>query len=128
LLQIVFLGTIFSGTGQGRKFIDLPWVKRQIEEKLGFTPYSGTLNLRLTKESIEKKTRLETTEEFVIEPQAGYCRGVMFRAQIGSIHGAIVVPRVPNYPVSILEVIAPVYLREHLKLADGNQVTVTVSI
>lgn len=128
MLQIVFLGTVFSGTGQGRKFIDLPWVKRQIEEKLGFTPYSGTLNLRLTKESIENKKRLETAEGFAVEPQAGYCRGVMFRAQIDSVQGAIVVPRVPNYPSGILEVIAPVYLREHLNIADGNQVTVTVSV
>lgn len=128
MLQIVFVGTVFSGTGQGKKFIDLPWVKRQIEEKLGFTPYSGTLNLRLNKESVENKKRLKDAEGFVVEPQAGYCRGVMFRAQIGSVQGAIVVPRVPNYPSGILEVIASVCLREHLKLSDGNQVTVIVSV
>jgi riboflavin kinase len=128
LPQIVFLGTVFSGTGQGKKFIDLPWVKCQIEEKLGFTPYSGTLNLRLTKESIENKKRLETAEGFVVEPQAGYCRGVMFRAKIDSVQGAIVIPKAPNYPNSVLEIIAPVYLRKHLNLTDGNQVTVTVSV
>ena len=128
MLRIVFLGTVFSGTGQGKKFIDLPWVKRQIEQKLGFAPYPGTLNLRLTKESIENKKLLEDAEGFVVEPQAGYCRGVMFRAQIDSVQSAIIIPKVPNYPNSVLEVIAPVYLREHLNLTDGSQVTVTVSV
>ena len=45
--KIVFKGSVFSGNGEGRKFIELPWVKRQIQEKLGFTPYLGTLNIRL---------------------------------------------------------------------------------
>jgi riboflavin kinase len=128
LPQVVFFGTVFSGTGQGKKFIDLPWVKQQIEEKLGFTPYSGTLNLRLTNESVENKKRLEDAKGFVVEPQAGYCRGVMFRAQIDSVQGAIIVPKVPKYLSSVLEVIAPVYLRENLKLTDGSQVVVTVSV
>ncbi len=55
LQKIVFKGTVFSGKGEGRKFIELPWVKRQIEEKLGFTPYSGTLNIRLIKRSAKSK-------------------------------------------------------------------------
>lgn len=125
--QTVFSGIVFSGTGQGRKFIDLPWVKQQIEEKLGFTPYSGTLNIRLTKESIRSKVP-ESVERFLIEPQAGYCKGIMFRATIDSLQGAIVVPQIPDYPHDVLEVIAPVYLRERLKLTDGDLVAVVVTV
>ena len=44
-------GAIFSGGGNGKKFLELPWVKQQIREKLGFTPYPGTLNVKLNEKS-----------------------------------------------------------------------------
>ena len=124
----VFVGTVFSGSGEGKKFICLPWVKRQIEDKLGFSPYSGTLNLHLSKESVEKRVLLENTKGMMIEPQVGYCPGVLFRACIGGLECAVVVPKVPNYPSDVLEIIAPVCLREHLKLMDGSLVTVSVNV
>lgn len=125
---IVFEGTVFSGKGEGRKFIDLPWVKRQIEEKLGFTPFSGTLNLRLTPESTEKKKLLENAKTQEITPEAGYCKGILIKAKICNTDGAIVVPQVPRYPNLALEVISPVCLREKLNLNDGSTVTVTVNV
>jgi riboflavin kinase len=128
LPKIVFKGTVFSGTGKGKKFIDLPWVKQQIIEKLGFSPYSGTLNIRLIKESVEKKILLENTEGIEVEPQAGYCPGVLFKASIGALESAVVVPKVANYPNDVLEIIASVCLREKLKLVDGILVTVSVNV
>ena len=126
--KIVFEGTVFSGTGKGKKFLELPWVKRQIEEKLGFIPYAGTLNIRLTEESEQKKSLLEKAQGIEIDPQVGYCPGVLFRACIGALDCAVVIPKVPNYPSDVLEVIAPVYLRGELKLVDGCLVTVTVNV
>ena len=124
----MFKGTVFSGTGQGKKFVDLPWVKQQIEEKLGFSPYSGTLNIRLTEESVEKRILLEKAEGIEVEPQLGYCPGALFKACIGALECAAVFPKVPNYPSDVLEIIAPVCLREHLKLVDGSLVTVSVNV
>ena len=126
--KIVFKGTVFSGTGNGKKFICLPRVKQQIEEKLGFTPYSGTLNIHLTKEGVEKKILLENAKGIEVEPQVGYFPGVLFKACIGTLECAVVIPKVPNYPSDVLEVIAPVCLREHLKLVDGSLVTVVVNV
>jgi riboflavin kinase len=128
LPKIAFRGKDFSGLGDGKKFIGLPWVKQQIEEKLGFSPYSGTLNIHLTQEGKKKKILFENAAEIVVEPQAGYCPGVLFRACIGLLDCAVVIPQVQNYPSDVLEVIAPICLREKLKLADGNSVTVTVSV
>src|SRR5208283_5883552 len=82
LREIVFKGTVFSGNGEGRKFIDLPWVKRQIQEKLGFTPYAGTLNIRLSREGLEQKKLLAKAERLDIEPEKGYCRGILIKAKI----------------------------------------------
>ncbi|MCL4430268.1 MAG: CTP-dependent riboflavin kinase, partial [Chloroflexi bacterium] len=109
--DIVFLGTVFSGEGRGRKFVCLPWVKGQIEEKLGFSPYLGTLNLRLSGKEVEKRGLLQNAGGLVVEPQTGYYPGVMFRATIDAHECAVVIPIMPNYPSDVLEVIAPVYLR-----------------
>jgi riboflavin kinase len=122
------MGTVFSGSGSGKKFVCLPWVKRQIKEDFNFSPYLGTLNLHLNKENTKKKILLEKGTGIMIEPQSGYCPGVLFKACIGSLECAVVVPKVPNYPSDVLEIISPVYLREQLKLTDGSFVTVSVSV
>ena len=126
--EIVFKGTVFSGTGEGQKFIDLPWVKRQIQEKLGFTPYSGTLNIHLTEESVKQKKDLENVKQLEIYPEKGYCIGKLIKAHIDSVEGAVIIPQIPNYPSDILEVIAPWYLRERLKITDGSEVAVTFNV
>jgi len=128
LSEIVFKGTVFSGNGEGRKFIDLPWVKQQIQEKLGFTPYSGTLNIRLTKESAHQKKLLENAKQLLIYPAIGYCTGNLIKANIVSLECAIMIPQISNYPSDVLEIIAPLYLREHLKLIDGSEVAVTFNV
>jgi len=48
-------GTVTSGSGEGAKIIKLSWVKNQIAEKLGFSPYPGTLNIKLHEDSIKTK-------------------------------------------------------------------------
>jgi riboflavin kinase len=127
LPKLAFQGKLFSGTGKGKCFIDLPWVRRQIEDGIGFSPYSGTLNLHLTGKNIENKSILENAKGIMVVPQVGYYPGILFKAEIGSIECAVVVPLVPNYPKNLLEVIAPIYLRGSLSLADGDDVIVTVN-
>ena len=126
--KIVFEGTVFSGEGEGKKFVELPWFKRQVGEKLGFSPYLGTLNLHLSIKEAEKRMLLENSEGFVVEPQTGYYSGLLFKATIDELECGIVIPIMPNYPSDVLEVIAPVYLRGQLKLMDGSLVTVSVSV
>ncbi|PIU59668.1 riboflavin kinase, partial [Candidatus Bathyarchaeota archaeon CG07_land_8_20_14_0_80_47_9] len=43
-------GKISTGKGEGAQFVKLPWVRKQIIQKLGFTPFPGTLNIRLTED------------------------------------------------------------------------------
>lgn len=126
--RIVFEGTVFSGEGRGKKFVELPWFMRQVEEKLGFSPYLGTLNLRLLGKEVEKRRLLETTGSVTVEPQTGYYSGLLFRATIAALECAVVIPIMPNYPNDVLEVIAPVYLRGSLKLVDGSLVAVSVNV
>jgi len=96
--------------------------------KLGFEAYPGTLNLRLNKEDAEKRRLLETAAGILVLPETGYYSGALFKAKIGALDCAVVVPLVPNYPVDVLEVIAPVYLRGQLGLKDGVAVAVSVTV
>ena len=126
--RIKINGKVFSGGGEGKKFLELPWVKQQITEKLGFTPYPGTLNVKLTEESAKRRKLLEKTHTITICPAEGYCTGLLFKAFIGILECAIVVPEVAGYPNDLLEIIASVKLRETLQLEDGSEVTVTVNL
>ncbi len=125
--RLTLEGTVYSGIGEGKRFIALPWVNTQIERKLGFTPYFGTLNLRLTKESAQKRQLLDVTEGFLVEPETGYLPGVLFKASIEGLECAVVLPRVPDYPSDVIEIIAPQYLRGKLGLTDGSRVAVVVT-
>lgn len=126
--KITFSGKVFSGKGGGKKFLELQWVKRQINAIIGFTPYAGTLNIQLSDKNAEHRKLLENAASLTIRPAEGYSRGKLFKAAIGTVECAIVIPEVAGYPANVLEIIAPVNLREKLKLADGDEVTVTVNL
>jgi riboflavin kinase, archaea type len=121
-------GTVFTGEGNGKKYIALPWVKRQLKEKLGITPFLGTLNLKLTPQNIQRRKKLQEKKAAVISPPEGYCEGLLFKAVIGEIECAVVIPKIEKYPKDVLEVIASVNLRDALKLRDGDEVNVSVEV
>jgi len=126
--KIEFSGKVFSGKGGGKKFVELEWVKRQINAILGFTPYAGTLNIQLSDKSTEHRKLLENAASLTVRPVEGYSNGKVFKAYLGTLECAIVIPEVAGYPENVLEIIAPVNLREKFHLADGDEITVTVSI
>ncbi len=49
-----------------------------------------------------------------------------FKCRINGIGGAIVIPQRTHYPKNVIEIIAPVKLREVLGLKDGDWVEVEV--
>jgi len=119
-------GKVSSGSGEGVKFIEIPWVRKQILEKLGFVPHPGTLNIKLT-EGIVKFKMLKKAKTIEILPAKGFCRGKCFNAYfINNLKCAIVIPEVENYPENIIEVIAPINLREKFNLKDGDVVDVKI--
>ncbi|MEM1557110.1 MAG: DUF120 domain-containing protein [Thermoproteota archaeon] len=124
--KITIIGEVYSGEGKGGFFISRPWVTKQIEEKLGFKPYPGTLNIRIS-ESERIRRRLDNTRGIKIVPNEGFCSGKCFKAIVaGRINGAIVIPEIPSYPKDMLEIIAPVNLRRELGIRDGNEIEITI--
>jgi riboflavin kinase len=121
-------GTVFSGRGDGAEFINLPWVRKQILEQLGFSPYSGTLNVRLTEESSRTKRFLTKAPGLRITPASGYYSGKLFRARIMNVECAIIIPQVPGYSEDIVELVSSANLKEKLRLADRSTCEVEVMI
>ena len=128
LKTLCLKGEIFSGKGEGAKFIKLVWVKKQMEEKLGFTLFPGTLNVRLNPNNVKIGKLLKKKGGVEILPASGYCRGRFFKAKIHDIKGAVLIPEVAGYPENIVEVVASVNLRETLRLSDGSSVEVEVML
>ncbi|MCK4474571.1 CTP-dependent riboflavin kinase [Candidatus Bathyarchaeota archaeon] len=120
-------GKVFSGKGEATKFTELPWVKRQITEKLGFTPRSGTLNIKLSEEYFNLKNVLKRMKGIEITPTTGFCRGKCFRASLmDGVECAIVIPEVADYPEGFMEIMASVNLREKFHLEDGDAIEVKI--
>lgn len=119
-------GKVFAGKGEGKEFLQLDWVKKQITEKLGFAPYLGTLNIKLTKQSTKLRRLLETAKAIEVSPANGFCHGKCFKAYLMDLKCAIVLPEIVNYPENVIEIVAPVNLRENFHLKDGDIVEVKV--
>ena len=121
-------GKVFSGKGEGTGFVKLSWATRQIKEKLGFSPYPGTLNIRLTRDSTKMKRILMNTLGTEISPAPGHYSGKLFRANLMNLECALIIPEVPDYPEDVIEVVSSTNLREKLHLADGSLCEVKVTI
>jgi CTP-dependent riboflavin kinase len=130
LKTLALKGKVFSGKGEGRKFTELEWVRKQIESKLGFTPCLGTLNVRLDRKATESKktlSKIEATAEIV--PGEGFSSGKCYEAYLHrGVKCALVVPQIANYPEDVIEIIAPVNLRKKLRLKDGDTIEIKIKL
>jgi len=128
LNKLCLRGKISSGAGEGARFVSLPWVRKQMAEKLGFTPFPGTLDIMLGRDSVEVRKSLMKASGIEILPAPGYFRGKLFRAKLRGAKCALVVPEVLGYPDDIIEIVAPANLRDELRLVDGSLVEVEVTV
>ena len=128
--SVTLEGTVFTGLGEGAYYIAKDYYRKQFQEKLGFDPYPGTLNLRLTSDyDIKTRTELETYPAIEVEGFKNEdrtfglvkCYPVMID---NKVKGALLSALRTHYDVSVLEIIAPVCLRKHLNLKDGNKVKI----
>lgn len=126
----VLSGMVVTGAKQAAFFTQLDWVKSQCLTLLGFEPYPGTLNLRLSEEDRSKMQEINKLSGIpLIAPNETYCSSRVFPVQIGNIPGAIIIPEesVQLHGSDTVEILAPVCLREVLKLQEGDRVSVDVS-
>jgi riboflavin kinase len=130
--SITLEGIVFTGLGEGAYYITKEHYRKQFIEKLGFDPYPGTLNLKLTTEyDLKTRTELEAYPAVEIQGFKNEDRtfGLVkcYPAKIGNkTKGALILALRSHYDRSVLELIAPINLRKHLNLKDGNKVKVEI--
>jgi riboflavin kinase len=123
-------GTVISGLGEGRYYMSLEPYIRQFVRTLGFEPYPGTLNIRLEPSGMAVRKRLDQLDWISIEGFTAdgrtFGRARCLPCIIGMTPCGIVIPGRSHYPDDVLEIIAPVSLRDAYQLADSDEVSVEV--
>ena len=133
--SVTLTGTVTGGMGEGRHYISLSGYKRQFEERLGYEPFPGTLNVDLTEESVRARAAMSSLDAVPIDgwedddrtfgPATCYAATVEFDGQsYDTTH--IIVPERTHHDETQLEIIAPDRLRDALDLDDGDTVSVRV--
>lgn len=132
--SVTLEGILFSGLGEGAYYVTRDGYRKQFIEKLGFDPYPGTLNLKLTSD-YDMKTRSELETYPAIEVHGfknetrTYGPVKCFPAIINNkMKGAVLSAMRSHYDSSVLEVISSDFIRNKLKLKDGNKVKVEILI
>ena len=127
--ELVFEGAVFSGLGEGAYYMSQDGYKKQFREKLGFTPYPGTFNLRVRKEDQEDVRLLEASPFILIE---GFTNGnrsfgpaKCFQGKIADkFPCALISPVRTHYEGDVVEIISSEFLRKALDAKDGDVVKV----
>ena len=125
--HLAIIGKIVSGTGEGAYFTQIGWVQQQCEEKLGFKPYPGTLNLEISEEFLPAIEFLDQEKGIgLISPDPKFCNAMVFKVSCLDIIGAVILPeeKVRVHPKNIIEIIAPQNIKASLNVKDGDSVTV----
>ena len=128
--SVTIEGTVFTGIGEGAYYITKDGYRKQFIEKLGYDPYPGTLNIKLTTDyDMKARTELEAypaieiqgfkNEDRTYGPVKCYAAVINNKAKC-----AILFAMRTHYDASVVEIIAPNFLRQQLKLKDGQKVKI----
>ena len=127
-------GIIFSDLGQAASFMAVEWVQTALQQRLGFIPFPATLNVR-PKDPADAQVwwgvRGNSAGISLDSGNDGFCKARLYPIELvvqsgterNKIAAAILLPEVKNYPNDKIEIVAPVRLKEHLGVQDGDQLT-----
>ena len=130
-IKVSIKGKIVSGSRQAAFFTQLDWVQQQCQEKFGFRPYPGTLNLEIGDEYLPIIALLQTKKLVeLIPPDPNFCTAKSIPVSIESIEGAVIIPEenVNIHANNIVEVIAPLKLKDALAVRDGDIIELVLKI
>jgi hypothetical protein len=118
-------GTVVSGLKKGREFLLKKEYLRQINEKLGFVPYPGTLNIRVTKEILKDLRKIKEEHRIQGFTSKGTTYGDIkcYPGTIFDSHCVIIFPFKTTY-TDIIEIIAEDNLREKYDINDNISVDI----
>lgn len=127
---ISFGGNLVSGSGEGRYYVGQEKYFLQFQEKLGFRPFLGTLNIKMKSvHDLRSKTDMEKTRPIMV---GGFRKDKRTFGDIRcypciinrKVRGAVIVPERTHHPADIVEIIAPADLRRELSMKENDYVHV----
>jgi len=128
--ELIIEGVVVAGLGEGAYYVDA--YSKRFTDALGFVPFPGTLNVRVSSEESQKVVeQMKQTPPLVVTGFSSEGRTfgdvICYRVRINNeADGAVVIAQRTHHSPDILEVISPVNLRFKLKLGDQAPVTLTV--
>ena len=134
--SIDFEGTVVSGMGEGAYYMSLEGYRKQFKDKLGFEPYPGTLNVKLIDQIFMNARREIGRYPSVFingfsDNMRTYGWVKCYKANInkGAVNNAaaLVLERT-HYDDSMLEIIAPICLKEAIGIQNGDRISIKVQI
>lgn len=126
--KISLKGVVTSGMGEGKYYLSVKGYMEQFKRKLGFNPYDGTLNLEISQNKINilKESNGIKIDGFQ-DGERTFGAGKCFPAKIRNIDCAVIIPERSHYS-DIIEIISKDYLREKLKIRDGDEIEVEIKL
>ncbi len=119
-------GKIISGDSKGQYFMSLNTYKVQFMGILGFEPFPGTLNLKISRDSAHRIGGLIEKMD-TVKGKGNFGDVKLIKARINDgADGALVFPVKTHHKPEILEFIAPLNLRKSLNLRDEDLVTLEI--
>lgn len=112
----------------------LDWVQASLKQCLGYSPFPATLNVRpRTNEDAQVWRHAQNGIRALPLPpvDGGFCSARIYRIEIlppahpetNKVEGAVLLPDVKDYPMDKIEIVAPMRLKDHLGLSDGDPLT-----
>ena len=132
--SITLEGVLFSGLGEGAYYVTKDGYRNQFVEQLGFDPYPGTLNVKITTDyDLKALSELEAYPAIELKGFKTESRSFgpvkCYPAIINNkVKGAVIYAMRSHYGASVLEIVAPTFLRRQLDLKDGNKVKIEILI
>jgi riboflavin kinase len=127
--RVSLKGTVVSGLGEGRYYIEQDGYREQFRTHLDMDPYVGTLNIRLAGED---RGKVQLLRRATGVPLRGFTQGSRtfgavkaFHAILGDIRCAVVMPQ-RSHHMDTVEVISEHQLRTLLDIKDGDVVELQV--
>ncbi len=133
---VVLKGVVTKGLGEGAVYMSIPEYRARFAEILGYEPFAGTLNVKLHDEYVPARKALRDMQGYRIEGFTlngrRYGGVTVYRAVIRgrdkSANCALLDLEVTRHGDDVVELIAPVRLRDELGLKDGDPVEIYVFV
>ena len=125
-------GSVISGLGEGAYYMSLKGYTRQFKVKIGYIPFSGTLNIKLNQlQATQIIQQLDSIDSITIDPfsdgKRTYGWVKCFHAVLNnSIKCELIRLERTHHDNSVIELISKNNLRKTAKLKTGSKVTVKI--